>query len=340
MKVISKGFTIIVSIILAYLALFYIPLPYYVTQPGSAEELDQFVTVENGYKEKGEFMFTTVAIRQASPFYLLLGSILPFHEIEKEEEIMMSGESDEDYNNRQEHYMKTAQEKAVYNAYVNAGKDVKKTFDGIFVMYVAEKMPAHGVLKVGDIITAVDGIKMESNEMFYKSIGAKKVGDDVHLSILRDGKKMEATIPVKKFDETSDKIGIGISYEEEITIIEQPVTKFHLEDVGGPSAGLMFTLEIFNQLTEEDFTKGYKIAGTGTIDFDGTVGPIGGISQKIVAADDESAEIFFAPNEKGANNSNYKEAVKTAKKIKTDMLIVPVDNVSDAINYLKKLEEK
>ncbi len=61
----------------------------------------------------------------------------------------------------------------------------------------------------------------------------------------------------------------------------------------------MFSLEIYNQLMEEDLTKGYKIAGTGTIDSEGTVGPIGGIDQKIVAADKAGAEIFFAPNEKG-----------------------------------------
>lgn len=100
----------------------------------------------------------------------------------------------------------------------------------------------------------------------------------------------------------------------------------------------MFSLEIYNQLVKEDMTKGHRVAGTGTINDKGEVGPIGGISQKIVAADKEEAEIFFAPNEKGAAGSNYREAVKTAKKIDSDMKIVPVDSFSDAVTYLEKLK--
>ena len=79
-----------------------------------------------------------------------------------------------------------------------------------------------------------------------------------------------------------------------------PKVTVKTDEIGGPSAGFMFSLEIYNQLTEEDLTKGYQIAGTGTIDADGTVGPIGGIEQKIVAADKAGAEFFFAPNEKGS----------------------------------------
>jgi PDZ domain-containing protein len=102
----------------------------------------------------------------------------------------------------------------------------------------------------------------------------------------------------------------------------------------------MFSLEIYNQLNKEDYTKGYQIAGTGTIDPDGTVGPIGGIEQKIVAADKAGAEIFFAPNVKGGKDSNYPAAVKTARDIHSKMKIVPVDTFDDAINYLNKLPNK
>lgn len=72
-----------------------------------------------------------------------------------------------------------------------------------------------------------------------------------------------------------------------------PTVKVKTDEIGGPSAGLMFSLEIYNQLTSEDLTKGYQIAGTGTIDEKGAVGPIGGIEQKIVAADKAGAEIFL-----------------------------------------------
>lgn len=109
----------------------------------------------------------------------------------------------------------------------------------------------------------------------------------------------------------------------------------------------MFSLEIYNQLTKNDLTKGHSIAGTGTIDPDGTVGRIGGIDKKVVAADNEGAEIFFAPDDeitpemkKAYPNiqSNYKEAVKAAKDIGTKMKIVPVKTFDDALNYLKALK--
>ncbi len=102
----------------------------------------------------------------------------------------------------------------------------------------------------------------------------------------------------------------------------------------------MFSLEIYNQLTKEDMTNGYQIAGTGTIDPDGKVGPIGGIEQKIVAADKAGAEIFLAPNENGRKNSNYKAALKTARDIHSNMKIIPIDTFNEAVSYLRKLPQK
>ena len=90
-------------------------------------------------------------------------------------------------------------------------------------------------------------------------------------------------------------MGIGLVDDREI--ISDPKVKIKTESIGGPSAGLMFSLEIYNQLTKNDLTKGHSIAGTGTIDPDGTVGRIGGIDKKVVAADNEGAEIFFAPDD-------------------------------------------
>ncbi|HBI05097.1 MAG TPA: peptidase, partial [Paenibacillaceae bacterium] len=116
------------------------------------------------------------------------------------------------------------------------------------------------------------------------------------------------------------------------------------EKIGGPSAGLMFTLEIMNQVSKTDLTKGYRIAGTGEMLPDGTVGRIGGIEHKIIAAAEEGVDIFFAPNDHlplgVKNRTNYEEAVETAKKINTNMKIVPVSTVDDAIKYLETLQPK
>lgn len=96
----------------------------------------------------------------------------------------------------------------------------------------------------------------------------------------------------------------------------------------------MFTLEIYNQLTPGDLTKGHRIAGTGTITKEGVVGAIGGVVHKIVAADRKEAEIFFVPKD------NYKEAAAKAEQIGTKMKLVPVSTVDDALAYLKTLSVK
>ena len=125
--------------------------------------------------------------------------------------------------------------------------------------------------------------------------------------------------------------------------------KVNTENIGGPSAGLMFTLEILNQLLDEDLTKGYHIAGTGEMNEDGTVGRIGGIEKKVVAADEDGIEIFFAPDDEITDEmrhadpdikSNYEAAVETAKTIGTDMEIVPVKTIDDALEYLEQLKPK
>jgi PDZ domain-containing protein len=135
-------------------------------------------------------------------------------------------------------------------------------------------------------------------------------------------------------------VGLGISLDDYTRVITVPQVSIDSEQIGGPSAGLMFSLEIYNQLTKGDLTKGYQVAGTGTIDEDGKVGPIGGIGQKIVAADKSGADIFFAPNESGALHSNYQDALIAAKDIGTKMKIVPVDRFEDAVTYLEQLKEK
>ena len=94
-------------------------------------------------------------------------------------------------------------------------------------------------------------------------------------------------------------MGIGIGLVDDRELIVNPNVRVNTEEIGGPSAGFMFSLEIYNQLTEDDLTRGYNIAGTGTMLQMGTVGEIGGIQQKVIAAEKSGAEIFLAPNQNG-----------------------------------------
>ncbi|KZZ82964.1 SepM family pheromone-processing serine protease [Bacillus sp. SJS] len=334
----------VIGIIIA-MAISYIKLPYYVTKPGNASALEPIIKVDGGYDSAGSFSLTTVSIGRASILGYLAAQFDEYAEILPMNQVKAPEESDEEYLNRQLKLMEGSQESALILAYHKAGKEVTSKFNGVYVNSLIKGMPAAKSLKAGDRVYEVDGKVLKSSEEFVSYVEKKKEGDQVSITFERRGSKRTVTVAIAKFPESLTKggqsragIGITLMTDREVTV--NPDIKLDTEDIGGPSAGLMMSLEIYDQLTKEDYTKGYQIAGTGTIAETGEVGPIGGISQKIVAADKSGAEIFFAPSENGKKGSNYEEAVKTAKDIKTKMKIVPVDRFSDAVSYLDQLKVK
>ncbi|MCL6570703.1 MAG: PDZ domain-containing protein [Bacillus sp. (in: Bacteria)] len=337
-KKIYLGSSFLVILILI-IGIFY-SLPYYVSKPGMAKELRPIIQVENGYKEEGNFMLTTVRMGRANIYSYLEAKIRKYEEIYPLDMILNKKETDEEYNARQLHMMAGSKQNAIEVAYRKAGLAIDYKFKGIYVVQVVPTMPAEGKLQAGDLISKVDGQQLSSAEKFIDFVGQKKAGDTITLTYLRNKKTDTVTLSLKPFKDDPKRVGIGISLVDDKEIIVNPKVKVKTDEIGGPSAGFMFSLEIYNQLTIDDLTKGYQIAGTGTIASDGSVGPIGGIEQKIVAADKAGAEIFLAPNELGIKNSNYRDAEKTAKDIKTKMKIVPIDTFDDAISYLEKLPKK
>ena len=318
----------------------YYALPYYVSKPGMAKELEPIITVDDGYKEEGSFMLTTVRMGRANIYSYLEAKMRKYEEIYPLNMILTDKETEDEYNARQLHMMAGSKLNAIEVAYRKAGLPVKYKYKGIYVVQVVPGMPAEGKLQAGDRIFKVDGNSFPSSEKFIDYVSKKQAGDKITLTYLRNKKTNTVSVSLQKFKEDPTKIGIGISLVDDKSIIVDPKVKVRTDEIGGPSAGLMFSLEIYNQLTSEDLTKGYQIAGTGTIDEQGNVGPIGGIEQKIVAADKAGAEIFIAPNEKGSKTSNYRDALKTARDIKTKMKIVPVDTFDEAVQYLEKLPDK
>ncbi|MEK0287921.1 SepM family pheromone-processing serine protease [Caldifermentibacillus hisashii] len=334
----TKKISLFILLVIILFINFY-PLPYYVTRPGMAQVLDEIIDVQGGYDEKGEFMLTTVRMGEANVISYVMAKMKKYYSLEPKNAILLENETDEEYQVRQSYYMENSQENALQVAFQKAGKEVNVTMNGIYVLSVQEGMPADEILKPGDRIVAIDQQNFDSSTGFTNYIQGKQIGDDISVTFFRNGEKLTRTVAIAELSETK-KPGIGIVLVEDKDVKTNPEVKINTEQIGGPSAGLMFSLEIYNQLVKEDITKGYRIAGTGMISSDGTVGPIGGIEQKIVAADREGAEIFFAPNENGAKNSNYEMAKKTAKDIDTKMKIVPVDTIDDALAYLEKLEAK
>lgn len=338
---------ILMLFLVIMIALFFYRLPYYVEKPGMAHELDSYVHVENGYHDKGKLMLTTVRMGRANIYDYALAKVKKFEEIVPLNEVRDEKQTEEEYNVYQLYLMESSKNNAIQVAYKKANKSYRFNYKGVYVLDVYPDMPASKVLKAGDRIIKVDGHTFESSEKFIQYVQQKKVADQIKITFVRDNKEKTANIQLAKFDDANGKIGMGIGLVDDRELIANPVVKMNTESIGGPSAGLMFSLEIYNQLTKEDITKGYSIAGTGTIEPDGVVGRIGGIDKKVVAADKEGAKIFFAPDDEitpemkkeyPTIESNYKEALKAAKEIGTKMKIVPVKTFDDALAYLKALK--
>jgi len=195
----------------------------------------------------------------------------------------------------------------------------------VLVSGVADDGPSVGLFEVGDQITGVQGEGVTTTEELVKKVRANSPGTEIEFDVIRQGapRKIKVTSQAANDDPNAASVGIFISnhVQAEFEI------DFALDSIGGPSAGLMFALGIIDELTPGNLTKGEKVAGTGTVTPAGEVGPIGGLWQKLAAASNQDVEIFLLPadNCDDVNRSEFR-----------GMPLVPVKNVTEAVNYLRK----
>ena len=348
MKMRKWGIAVLLLVLVAVLALY--PLDMYISRPGSAYDLAPLVEVAGGDTEDvGTFSLMTIAIGKATPLTYAYSNFTDTMNVLPAEKVRMHGESDAEYGLRQKKLMADSKTHAISVAFDRAKLPIDRNFTGIFVAGVLPAGAAAGKLQVGDTIQSIDQKNLTSLKEFMEEISGKPKGQEVVLQITRGEQKLDVPIDIKELPGTEGRMGIGIQPEEQIQLETDPKVNIKTEEIGGPSAGLMFTLELMNRLLDVDLTKGYNIAGTGEMLEDGSVGRIGGIDFKVIAADNQDIEIFFAPDDelpaevKKKNPqllSNYEEAKATAEKIGTKMKIVPVKTVDDALVYLEKLEAK
>lgn len=342
--------TVIVGLIVIYLFVL-MPIPYYILKPGTAENIRPMVklgTVDDG--ESGTLMLTTVGVYNAN-LSLFLWAKLRDQEIQRKQNLRQQGESEQEYDQRQQFVMRTSQANAIQAAYGKLAIPYQIKSNGVIVLRTLENMPAANVFQSGDSIVQLNDQQVMKREELLKGLEGKKEGDSVTITYRRgnDLRTAQLTLAVlPSEDEKAEKrIGLGIVTGDALTIEanrpEQQVT-VKAGAIGGPSAGLMFSLEIYNQLSPGDITKGYHIAGTGEITADGKVGAIGGIQHKVAAANREKADIFFAPKDYTNANGNWvtnaSDAEIAAKKLNAKIKIVPVSTMQEALDYLASLPPK
>ncbi|MFW5786991.1 MAG: PDZ domain-containing protein [Halanaerobiales bacterium] len=330
-KYISRKLELFIGLVIIFLIIsYFIPTPYMVTSPGIAQELSPLITVEDGYKgqSRGDFMLTAVASKKASLLdYIYVSLTNPEDkQLTPVEDQIPPGMDMDEYLNIMDDLMEESKLKAQAIAFEKHGHEVSVSGKGASVEEVLEEGSAVNKLKKGDVIVAVNGKKIELATDAVQVIREQEINKEIELTIIRNNEKITTTLKTVELPQEPDKSSIGVLITTKDLNYDFPKeVHFDTKNIIGPSAGGVFSLEIYNQLTEKDITGGKKIAGTGTIDSDGSFGRIDGTRLKIIAAKKAEADVFILPRK------NYEEL----GEINTDIELVPVDNFDQALEYLK-----
>jgi PDZ domain-containing protein len=291
--------TVFVVIALAALSSM-VGLPYVVLQPGPITNtlgtLDgkRLITVSGApsYPTTGALDFTTVRLvggpgTRVTVWDLLDAAVRSDEEVFPEGEFFPKGVTDKQVEQENAAEMADSQQEAIAVALKATGQKVTQH---VVIGAVAKDAPSAAELKAGDEIVSVDGTRVEDPDGIRRTIGVHKAGESVVLGLLRDGKPVQVAAQTRSSGgRTTIGVFLGMRFEFPFDV------KINAGDVGGPSAGTMFALGVYDTLTPGALTGGQQVAGTGTIDYTGAVGPIGGIRQKLVGARDGGARWFLAP---------------------------------------------
>jgi PDZ domain-containing protein len=328
-----RGVTVLlglVFVLLLGLGVATAPVPYVVLGPGptvntlgtdNKKEVIE-VTGRQAYQSAGQLRLVTVGVQNHTDLISAIRSWFNNQEaVVPRELIYPPGQTEQQVEQQNKQDFQESQTSAETTALRELGYPVSVT-----VTTVADNTPAAGVLKTGDVITFVDGTAVTSGLRLTQLVKAKKVGTELTIDYTRAGAKATAKIKTAAADDGTARIGISIENKQ-----PHPFElKFDLDNIGGPSAGLMFSLGIVDKLGPEDLTGGKIIAGTGTIDDEGQVGAIGGIPQKLVGAKDAGAVAFLTPAD------NCQEAVANAQP---GLPLYKVSTMADALAALQALRE-
>ncbi|WP_431220808.1 YlbL family protein [Leifsonia xyli] len=308
-RVIVGWAAIAVAVVLA-LVLALVPAPFVIEQPGPvfntlgtdqqvgaepSSDAKQLISIpdKKTYPTSGSLDLLTVSVvgnpEQRPSWFEIAGAwFQPSKAVLPLETVFPPGTTTEQSNAENAALMVDSQQDAIAAALSQLGY----TFpENVAVKQVITGTPAADALKVGDEITSVNGEKVQSVQELRDAVKANGAGKPAELGITRDGAASTVSItPIESQGQVVLGIGAGMDYTFPFDV------KIQLNDVGGPSAGQMFALGIMDKLTPGSLNGGKRVAGTGTIDNAGEIGPIGGIRQKMYAARDTGkASYFLAP---------------------------------------------
>jgi PDZ domain-containing protein len=323
------------ALLVAAVGAAFVRLPYYTIAPGSARDVDSRIRVAAPgpyFPPAGRVLFVTVSVGPTDNVYEAIGGWLdPAVDVVPEEAVIPKGTSLEEYNRQNVEAMVDSKETAQYVALTRLGYAVPEHGEGAVVRDVRTDLnPAVSVLHVGDVVTAVDGRRVELADDLVAAIAGHRPGERVRLVVAPAGRseqRRQLEVPLAARPDGTAVLGVALE-----TFHRRFDFPFRVEidsaQVGGPSAGLAFTLALLDVLTPGELTGGVPVAATGTIDRDGRIGPVGGVAQKTIAVKRAGAKLFIVPSEE------YAEAKSRAGR---GLRVEKADTLDEALRILGSL---
>lgn len=320
-----SGFLVMLGAGLAFAA-GWAQLPFYSLGPGPAREVQPLIRVsgEQEYPSQGKLIMTTVRFHSLSAFGMLVSWLDPHQAVVSRDTLYPPGETAEQETQRSLSQMDQSKIDATYVVLKRLTDYPKDHGDGALIEFVSPGCPAEGKLFAGDVVEEIDGTRVHSAADASDVLDAAPVDDAISFDVRAGGETHEIMVTRAKCLPDDDDPRLGIFLVDAFPF----GVRIASGDVGGPSAGLMWALGLFDLLTPGDMTAGRTIAGTGTIDTRGGVGPIGGIEDKVVAAQRAGATVFLVP----ADNMKELTDIDTG-----DMELISVARFQEALDALQQL---
>jgi Lon-like protease len=310
-------------------ALYLIPSDDYILLPSKARPLAPLVNVQGEKPDRngGGIYYVAVDVRKAS---LLEEKVPGLHEgatLVPTDQINPTGENDRERRRGELQAMARSQQYAAAVALRELGYKIRVRSNGVLIEGVDEDFPAAGKLEQGDVIVAIDGEQVRNTAQLTMVMRQKKPGDTVKLTVRRGDKTVEESVKTVASPRERNRAFLGVAISDDAEIVKLPLkVKFDLGNVGGPSAGLAFALDLVDELGR-DVDHGKRIAATGEIALDGSVLPVGGIKQKTIGARRSGADVFLVPVENAAEARQHADGLR----------IIPVDSFQQALRKLATL---
>jgi PDZ domain-containing protein len=309
-----------------------IPTGDFLVMPGGAIDTAGMVSVPSASKSpsRGKLLLVTIYSSPANGDEWLFGHVAPNARLLPARTQLPPNTSYERFRHIEEAMMADSQTTAKVVALRALGYDVPEHGSGVVVQNVEPRSAAQQAgLQKGDLITAIDGTKVETDQQLITLVGGLMPGTPVTLNLKPNNSESERDLKVTLGARPNDpqKALLGISPQTYQPRFDFPV-QINIDSQGiiGPSAGLVLTLAVVQALGGHDITRGHAIAATGTVDLQGNVGPIGDVQDKVLAAEGK-AEYFLAPKQ------DYEAARVTAQRLH----VVEVDTIQQALDFLRGL---